>query len=264
MDFEQHYINHGYKELCIRPDAQGNSKLPKNYLHIWPREKFMLIALPNQDNSFTVTLFYPYEDMKALGESGRKEDVLQLFKEYFPDALQLIGEEELLEDFFANPAGPLVTVKMQKYNYKDLVVMLGDAIHAMVPFYGQGMNAGFEDVEVLMKLLKKCTLSEAIQSFTEVRRADAHAICDLALYNYTEMSTLVLSRRYLAKKWLYSWLHRLAPTTFVPLYSMVSFSQIPYNQAIQQKERQEMLVNCAATSVFLAAATIVGMKLLKK
>lgn len=194
-----------------------------------------------------------------------KQEVLALFETYFPDALELIGKETLLEDFFANPAGPLVTVKMNKYNYKDRVLMLGDAIHAMVPFYGQGMNAGFEDCEVLSKLLDEFhdDLGAAISAFTERRLPDAHAICDLALYNYTEMSTLVLSRKFLAKKWLYSWLHKLAPSTFVPLYTMVSFSRIPYSKAVEQRDRQEALVNCVGHSVLASGVAFVAYKLLK-
>lgn len=245
------------------PDAEGLARLPTDHLHIWPREHFMLIALPNQDNSFTVTLFYPYEELKAL---TTREAVLDLFTTHFPDALELIGREMLLKDFFANPASPLVTVKMNKYNYGERMVLLGDAIHAMVPFYGQGMNAGFEDCEVLDRLIEEHggDLGAAIRVFTTRRRDDAHAICDLALYNYTEMSTLVNNRGYLARRWLYSWLHWAAPKTFVPLYTMVSFSQLPYSQAIAKRDRQDALVATAGQTLLLSGLALLGYTLLKR
>ncbi len=177
----------------------------------------------------------------------------------------MIGADNLVNDFFENPSSPLVTIKLNKYNYKDRVLMLGDSIHAMVPFYGQGMNAGFEDVEVLSKLIEEFggDLGEAIKAFTQRRRPDAHAICDLALYNYTEMSTLVLSRKYLAKKWLYSWLHWMAPQTFVPLYTMVSFSKTPYSKAIEKRDKQDALVATIGSGVVLGGLITLGFKLLR-
>lgn len=154
---------------------------------------------------------------------------------------------------------------MGKYNYGDKVLLLGDAIHAMVPFYGQGMNAGFEDCEVLSTLIDEHQgdLGAAISAFTDRRRPDAHAICDLALYNYTEMSTLVLSKSFLAKKWLYSWLHYLAPKTFVPLYTMVSFSQIPYSKAVEKRDQQDAIVSCVGHSLLLGGLGLFAYKMLK-
>ena len=245
------------------PDAEGKARLATDHLHIWPRERFMLIALPNRDNSFTVTLFYPYEELKAIGS---RQAVLELFERHFPDALELIGAELLLRDFFANPASPLVTLKMSRYNYGERMLLLGDAIHAMVPFYGQGMNAGFEDCQVLDRLIEERggDLGAAIGAFTARRRDDAHAICDLALYNYTEMSTLVSSRAFLARRWLYSWLHWAAPETFVPLYTMVSFSQLPYSQAVAKRDRQDALVSGTVQALLLSGLAILGYTLLKR
>jgi kynurenine 3-monooxygenase len=265
VDFEQHYVKHGYKELSILPDKHGAAKLPVNYLHIWPREKFMLIALPNQDNSFTVTLFYPYEELLAI---KTKDQIVGLFQAHFPDALELIGKEALVKAFLGNPSAPLVTVKLSKYHYKDKLLLLGDAIHAMVPFYGQGMNAGFEDCRLFAELLDKMgtdDLGKVFESFTTGRVADAHAICELALYNYLEMSTLVASRWFLAKRWFYSWLHWAAPSTIIPLYTMVSFSpHIAYGEAIRRRDRQERLVALAGGSLLGAAALIAGFGLYRK
>lgn len=148
---------------------------------------------------------------------------------------------------------------MSKYHCGGRVLLLGDAIHAMVPFYGQGMNAGFEDCEVLLGLLDAAggDLGRAIAAFTAQRRADAHAICDLALDNYAEMAAHVLSRRFLAKRWLYGWLHYLAPRTFVPLYTMVSFSRLPYSAVVAKRDRQDRLLAWAgsgAVAVLLAGA----------
>jgi len=154
---------------------------------------------------------------------------------------------------------------MSKYNLGDKFLLLGDAIHAMVPFYGQGMNAGFEDCQVLSRLLDSNSndLSLAIRAYTGARKRDAHAICDLALYNYTEMSTLVLDKAFLAKKWLYSWLHWAAPRTFVPLYTMVSFSQIPYGQAVERRDRQDALVAAVGKSTALGGLALLAYRLFK-
>ncbi|PJF16851.1 Kynurenine 3-monooxygenase [Paramicrosporidium saccamoebae] len=215
MDFAQSYVPHGYKEFSILPDEKGDWKMPLNYLHIWPRGQFMLIALPNPVKS--------------------SSDVKTLFQTHFPDALELIGEDRVAQEYTKNPVGSLVTMK---------VLLLGDAAHAVVPFYGQGMNAGFEDLTVLSQILTEVPdRLEAFQKYSTTRNPDAHAIADLALYNYWEMSTAMTSRLFKLKRSLYAKLHKLMPKIMVPLYSMVAFSSIPYAEVIRRADRQETIAN---------------------
>ena len=149
MDYAQEYIGHGYKELTIRPTPEGEYRMSHHNLHIWPRKTFMMIALPNKDKSFTCTLFMPFEKFDEIKTS---DQVLAFFEREFPDAIPIIGQENLINDYLKNPVGPLMSVKCKPYHYEDFCVILGDAAHAMVPFYGQGMNCGFQDVMVLDKV----------------------------------------------------------------------------------------------------------------
>lgn len=160
--------------------------MPKNYLHIWPRGEFMMIALPNQDKSWTVTLFMPFIKFKSLDS---KEKLLKFFQSYFPDSISLIGEKRLVEDFFKGTPSTLVSIKCNPYHVNDKAIIIGDAAHAMVPFYGQGMNAGFEDCSILDELMDMYNddLNIILPEFTKRRFQDSHAICDLAMYNYIEV-----------------------------------------------------------------------------
>ena len=257
IDFSQTYIRHAYKEFCIpsttTSSGQKTWKLATNYLHIWPREEFMLIALPNLDGSFTATLFYPLEDFEKIKYDAQ---VIDLFQKYFPDALRAIGEGKLCQDFWHNPTGTLVTIRCSRYHYQDRVLLLGDAAHAMVPFYGQGMNAGFEDLLVLNQLLQKpntFTIADVFSEYSRIRRPDAHAICDLALYNHWEMSTAVNSRLFRIKRYLVGLLHKMMPRLLVPLYSMVAFSIMPYAQVVRRHNRQERMINMIVGGLGLAA-----------
>ncbi|KAH8325179.1 hypothetical protein KR074_009069, partial [Drosophila pseudoananassae] len=184
FNYSQIYIETGYVELCI-PAAAGDFQMPPNYLHIWPRDSFMMIALPNQDRSFTVTLSMPFEMFSKI---QTKDQLLEFFQEHFSDALPLIGEEQLVKDFFKTKPQHLVSIKCRPYHYEDKALILGDAAHAMVPYYGQGMNAGMEDVTLLTEILdRQLPLDESLAQFTEKRWQDAFAICDLAMYNYVEV-----------------------------------------------------------------------------
>ncbi|EDO45186.1 predicted protein [Nematostella vectensis] len=191
FDYSQEYIPHGYKEICLPPDANGKHIMELNYLHIWPRNTFMMIALPNQDGTFTCTLFAPFD---TFDEIKTNDDVLNFFNKEFPDFIPLIGEEKLLSDWFTNPVGAMVSVKCKPYHVADKVVILGDAAHAMVPFYGQGMNCGFEDCLVLNEILDKHNdnLGAALEEYSMVRNPDAEAMCDLAMYNYIEVSIMLM------------------------------------------------------------------------
>ncbi|KAJ3064529.1 hypothetical protein HDU98_012077 [Podochytrium sp. JEL0797] len=227
------------------PSASGDYQMDPNHLHIWPRQTFMMIALPNIDKSFTVTLFMPWSNFDAL---KTPDDLMLFFNDKFADAIPLIGRELLVKDYFKNPKGALVTVKCKPYHYKASCLILGDAAHAMVPFYGQGMNCGFEDCLVLDEILTKHIgarntetsrmpspqkIAKALEEYSSVRNADAEAICDLAMHNYVEMRSSVTKLSYKLRKHLEGFLHRLFPQSIIPLYTMVSFTRIPYSQALR-------------------------------
>ncbi|KAG2158353.1 FAD/NAD(P)-binding domain-containing protein [Suillus bovinus] len=222
MNFQQEYIPHEYIELKMPAghDEHGNPAflLDPNHLHIWPRHSFMLIALPNKDKTFTCTLFAPTVEFDRL---ITREDILLWFQNHFPDALSLLGEDKLLKDFEKNPRSPLITTKLTPYHYKDRCVILGDAAHSMVPFYGQGLNSGLEDVRVLLTLLQEeCVvprrtipnsgdpgsdftdqrLAKALSRYSANRHEDAVAICELAMDNYIEMRHSVTTPAYTMKK----------------------------------------------------------------
>ncbi|XP_077024573.1 kynurenine 3-monooxygenase isoform X2 [Tamandua tetradactyla] len=186
FNYSQRYIPHGYMELNI-PPKNGDFAMEPNYLHIWPRNTFMMIALPNMNKSFTCTLFMPFEDFEKLVTNG---DVLDFFQKFFPDAIPLMGEQALMRDFFLLPAQPMISVKCSSFHLNTHCVLIGDAAHAIVPFFGQGMNVGFEDCLVFDELMDKFNndLSMCLPEFSRFRIPDAHAISDLSIYNYTEVT----------------------------------------------------------------------------
>lgn len=241
FNYSQEYIPSSYLELCIPPTEDGEFAMPPNYLHIWPRGTFMLIALPNQDRSFTVTLFMPYQKFDELTDAS---SLLAFFSTHFADSIPLIGKDRLVADFLANPAPSLVSVKCSPYNWSDKCMILGDAAHAMVPFYGQGMNCGMEDVCVLDEQLALYPLDrkQAFDEYSKLRNPDAEAICDLAMYNYVEMRDLVAQPGFLIRKKLDGLLHRMMPSFWVPLYTSVTFTRMRYHQCIENKKWQDQVL----------------------
>lgn len=186
FNYSQEYIPHSYMELSVPPTPEGDFAMAKNYLHIWPRGRFMMIALPNQDRSFTLTLFMPNDTFNSI---HNETSLLDFFRDNFKDSIPLIGKEKLIEDFFQNKALPLVSVKCSPYNVGSTALIIGDAAHAMVPFYGQGMNCGMEDCLVLNDSLDKHQdLRTALEEYSAYRNPDAEAMCDLAMYNYVEVT----------------------------------------------------------------------------
>lgn len=243
FNFSQEYIEHGYKELHIPPASDGNYLLEPNALHIWPRESFMLIALPNPDKSFTGTLFFPFEGPTSFESLKSTASAHKLFSEVFPDSLKLIPDFE--QQWDANPVSPLVTMKCWPWSHGNKVLLIGDAAHAVVPFYGQGMNAGFEDCRILNNLLDKHQedWDQAINEFELLRKPDADSIATLALDNFIEMRDLVADEEFLQRKKIEARLHQLYPEKWVPLYSMVTFrDDIRYSDAyaIGQKQKKIM------------------------
>lgn len=236
MDFSQHYIDTLYCELRI-PALGGKFQLHPERLHIWPRGSFMLIALPNVDGSFTCTLFMPNSMFDGIKTDT---ELLDLFQNYFPDAIPLMGRESLIRDFFKNEKSALITIKCKPYHYSSKCVIIGDAAHAQIPFYGQGMNAGFESVYLLQSLISAHPLETAVSKYSEMRWPDAHAICDLSMANHEEMERGVTSKMYLMRKateeFLSKWLPSLGVRT---LYSRVSFSHERYSSALAAAGRQQ-------------------------
>nr|CAD7446686.1 unnamed protein product [Timema bartmani] len=241
FDYSQRYIEHGYLELCIPPTEDGEFAMEQNYLHIWPRGTFMMIALPNQDRSWTVTLFMPFHKFDSL---DTPEKLIEFFSECFPDAVALIGQEQLVRDFFATRPSSLVSVKCKPYHIGCTALIIGDAAHAMVPFYGQGMNAGFEDCRLLDELMERHNddLSLVLPEFSQTRNEDAEAICDLAMYNYIEMRDLVNKRSFLWRKKLDELLFWLFPRQWVPLYTSVTFSNMSYTKCLSNKQWQDKMI----------------------
>ncbi|XP_021538365.1 LOW QUALITY PROTEIN: kynurenine 3-monooxygenase [Neomonachus schauinslandi] len=241
FDYSQQYIPHGYMELTI-PPKNGDYAMEPNYLHIWPRNTFMMIALPNMNRSFTCTLFMPFDEFEKLVTSS---DVLDFFQKYFPDSIPLIGEQTLVQDFFLLPAQPMISVKCSSFHLKSHCVLMGDAAHAIVPFFGQGMNAGFEDCLVFDELMDKFNndLSMCLPEYSRLRIPDDHAISDLSMYNYIEMRAHVNSRWFIFQKNMERFLHALMPSTFVPLYTMVTFSRIRYHEAVLRWHWQKKVIN---------------------
>lgn len=241
FNYSQTYLEHGYKELSI-PDEGGSFKLPKNGLHIWPRKSFMLIALPNLDGSFTVTLFLAFEGEHSFENLKTRDQVEEFFKKHFADAIELMPD--YLDQFFDNPTSSLVMIKCSPWNYKDQVLLMGDASHAIVPFYGQGMNSGFEDCSVFEEVYhQENNWLDRFARFSKERKPDCDAICDLALQNFIEMRDLVADPEFLLRKEIEKHLHQKFPDKWVPLYSMVTFSDIPYSKAMNLGIKQRKIMD---------------------
>ncbi|WP_446050756.1 FAD-dependent oxidoreductase [Zobellia laminariae] len=242
FDYSQNFIDVGYKELSIPANEDGTHKLDKNSFHIWPRGKFMLIAMPNLDGSFTCTLFMPFEGETSFDSIQTKEQAKSFFKAYFPNVRKEI--ENLTEDFFKNPTSAMVTMKCYPWTYWDKVALVGDSAHAIVPFYGQGMNAGFEDIFVLKQKIEKHGDDwEAIfKEYQEERKPDADAIAELSYRNFIEMSSKTADPKFLLQKKIEKHFANLHPDKWVPAYSRVTFSNRPYSEALAMGDAQEEIM----------------------
>jgi kynurenine 3-monooxygenase len=244
FQYQQYYINYGYKELLIPPTANDDFAMEKNALHIWPRGNYMLIALPNMDKSFTCTLFFPFEGDPSFKSLDTREKMLSFFETTFSDATKLMPT--LAEDFFHNPTSSLVTVKCFPWARQDNFTLIGDAAHAIVPFFGQGMNAGFEDCAVLNGLIDKHEDDWQIilREFEELRKPDADAIADLALNNFVEMRDKVADPKFLLQKKIEGKFSAKYPDKWTPAYSMVTFSpQIRYSDALKRGNKQQQIMD---------------------
>jgi kynurenine 3-monooxygenase len=241
-NYSQQYLAHGYKELTI-PAKDGKHQLDKNTLHIWPRGGFMLIALPNLDGSFTCTLFFPFEGSLSFASVNTATAIEHFFCTYFADVIPLLPN--FVEEYLSNPTSSLVTVQTNPWVYGNKIALIGDAAHAIVPFYGQGMNAGFEDCHVLNQILDTAqgNWEKVLPTYQEARLQNTDAIAELALMNFVEMRDLVGKPEFLLRKKIEAKLHQLFPTVWIPLYTMVTFSaDTPYSEALRLGKIQDNIM----------------------
>ena len=242
FNFSQHYLDYGYKELTIPPAANGKHAMETNALHIWPRGSFMLIALPNIDGTYGCILFLPFEGENSFAALDTPDDVDRFFRVHFPDAFSLMPK--LAENFFANPTGSMVTIKCDPWHHANRALLLGDAAHAIVPFFGQGLNCSFEDCTVLLALidLHAPDWQLIFREFELARKANTDAIADLAVENFVEMRDRVADPKFLFKKKAELALEAKFPDRFIPKYAMVTFHRIPYAVAASRGRIQERIL----------------------
>ncbi|UJR38358.1 hypothetical protein I4U23_031028 [Adineta vaga] len=259
VNFSQRYIDTNYMEFCI-PPKNNEFAMDINYLHIWPRHEFMLIALPNQDKSFTTTLFLPLQIFQQI---TTEDELLTFFQKYFPDAISFIGRENLIETYFTSKPLPLISIKCSPHaSIHGDILLMGDAAHSMIPFYAQGMNSAFEDTIVLFDKLKEndFQIPKAFVEYNKTRVDDAHTVVDLSMYNHYEMRHLVTTRSYYWRKKIDNFLYRIVPQWWVPLYTMVTFTRIPYKQCLESRKRQDKILEICRRVGY----TIMGLYLFKQ
>ena len=235
-------LGHVYKELNIPPDKKGDFQLDPNALHIWPRENFMLIALPNTNKSFTCTLFISQKGRNSIESLSSPNLVLDFFEKYFKDILPLL--ENFPEVFFSNPTGDLGTVYTENWHYNNQYCLIGDSAHAIVPFFGQGMNASFEDCEIFINCLDQNhnQWDNIFNKYESLHKVDGFAIAKMALENYIEMRDLVIKKDFIKNKQLANILWEKFPNKFIPRYNMVSFTSIPYSEVYKRGKIQDRII----------------------
>lgn len=241
FDYMQDYIDDGYKELLLPANEDGSYKLDKNALHIWPRGRFMLIALANDDGSFTCTLFMPFEGENSFEALKTDADVDRFFKETFPDFYDMFPG--LIDSWHDHPLSSLCIIRCFPWT-KGKVALMGDAAHATVPFYGQGMNSGFEDCSVMYELMHKHNENwdKVFEEYEELRKPDGDAVQDLSVHNYYVMRDYVGDPMFLLQKKIEKRFSDLYPDKWMPLYSQVSFSSIRYSEAWAQGMKQDKIM----------------------
>jgi kynurenine 3-monooxygenase len=242
FNFSQQYLDYGYKELTIPAGANGKHLLETHALHIWPRGNYMLIALPNIDGTFACILFLPFEGADGFASLSTQAEVIQFFESRFPDAVPLMPQ--LADNYFANPTGTMVTIKCSPWHVEGRALLLGDAAHAIVPFFGQGINCGFEDCTCLVELLDRhgADWPRVFTEFEKERKVNTDAIADMAVENFTEMRDRVSDSRFLFRKKVELALEAKYPRLFVPKYAMVTFHRIPYSVALARGEVQDRML----------------------
>ena len=243
-------LEHGYKELNIAPNSDGSFRLERGALHIWPRGDFMLIALPNPGGDFTLTLFLELAGERGFESIEAPADARRFFETYFPDALALMPDFD--EQWAARPVSRLAYLHTSSFHAGAKSILIGDAAHAVVPFYGQGMNASFEDCTIFMQLLDEHEgelSADLCRAYTAARKPNGDAICALALANFIEMRDKVASPSFLFRKRIEAALHALEPDRFIPLYTMVTFSNRPYAESQARAVTQDRWLDAALANI---------------
>ena len=243
ISYSLDYMPQSYMELSFPAASDGSHKMEKNALHIWPRKNFMLIALPNPDGSFTGTLFMDHEGELSFASLNTRKEVIDFFTTYFSDALPLLDDP--INNFMSKQPSPLCLVHIYPWLVNDKIALIGDAAHAMVPFYGQGMNCGFEDCRVLNELESEFnTWPEILNAYQEARKENGDAIIELAQRNFVEMSELSADPKFLLRKKIEAKFNQMHPELWVPLYSMVTFSpNISYSTALKTGDVQKQIMD---------------------
>jgi kynurenine 3-monooxygenase len=249
FDFSQQHLDYGYKELTIPAGPDGKPLLEPNALHIWPRGNHMLIALPNIDGTFACILFLPFEGADSFASLSSEADVINFFEKRFPGANRLMPR--LAENYAANPTGAMVTIKCSPWHVRGRTLLLGDAAHAIVPFFGQGINCGFEDCTYLVELLDRhgADWTTVFAEFENGRKINTDAIADMAIENFTEMRDRVADSQFLLTKKVELALEARYPNLFIPKYAMVTFHRIPYSVALSRGAVQERILSELSKSI---------------
>ncbi len=249
FNYSQEYLDYGYKELTIPAGAGGKHVLETDALHIWPRGSYMLIALPNVDGTFACILFLPFEGKDSFAQLTTPSAVREFFQARFPDATPLMPD--VVENFFANPTGSMVTIKCSPWHVQGRALLLGDAAHAIVPFFGQGINCGFEDCTYLLALIDRhgADWGLVFSEFEKARKINADAIADLAIENFVEMRDRVADPKFLFRKKVELVLEAKYPQLFVPKYAMVTFHRVPYATALRRGQLQDRILTQLCSSI---------------
>ncbi|HEY2496330.1 MAG TPA: NAD(P)/FAD-dependent oxidoreductase [Candidatus Angelobacter sp.] len=257
-EYHQEFLEWGYKELTLRAGHDGASQVELDALHLWPRSHCLIVSHPNRNGSHTLTLFLPFEGEDSFATARNPAEVEALFAKYFPDLIPLLPD--LVEQWMLHSPASLVTTRTAPWAFGDWAVLVGDACHAVYPFYGQGMNSAFEDCSVLMQMLDQWQgeRGAAFQKYELARRAHTDILCELSKANFVELRQKVQSPWFLARKRLDLEIHRLWPEAWIPLYTMIAHTTIPYGEALERSRRQErILLFSSAFLAFAAVGTIV-------
>lgn len=242
MDVQQIYVPYGYIELPVAKTKNNDFAMDPHHLHLWPRDDFLMLCTANWDKTFNIVIFMKFETFSSLKSD---DEAVEFFKKHFPDALALVGEKNLRSSFPTWSPHPMVTIKCSPYHIEDKALIMGDAAHAMLPFLAQGVNSGFEDCMLLNSLLDlhQDNFAAAFSAYSRIRKPDAHAVCDLTMYNFLEMRQLVNTKIFRFKKKLDNILHAILPHYWIPLYSMVAFTDTRYHVCKQRKQFHDQILN---------------------
>ena len=258
-NYHQEFLEWGYKELTLAPNADGTSPIKLEALHVWPRRHCMIVSHPNRNGSHTLTLFLPFEGEDSFATARTPDDIRALTEKYFPDLVPLLPG--LVDEWIKNPIGTLITTRTAPWAFGDWAVLVGDACHAVYPFYGQGMNSSFEDCCVLMNALTESPNDTALafRTYEERRRPHTDVLCELSKANFVELSSKVQSPWFLARKRLDAVLNRIWPKAWLPLYTMIAHSTMPYGAAVARARRQDRILLSSVLGGLVLISIVVTM-----